>query len=274
MKLYSRIIGSGPPVLILHGLFGMSDNWLTIGRSLSELGWCAHLLDLRNHGKSPHAPTHRYPDMCDDLLTYLGRQGLDRVDIIGHSMGGKLAMIFGLLEPEKINRLIIVDMAPSDYRSPDNTYHRYLLDTLLAVDLHSHQSRGTIRTELSERLNDDALASFLTKNIYRDRASGRFVWKINLPVLRKFMEHIQIGLEELELYAPCRSPTLFIKGNRSTFYLPKHEPDRRNFFPNSATIGIDDAGHWVHSEQPDRFLGIAAEFLVSGRLPAETNHES
>lgn len=275
MELYSRIIGSGPPVLILHGLFGMSDNWLTIGRDLADLGLSSHLLDLRNHGRSPHAPTHRYPDMVDDLLEYLDRQALGRVDIIGHSMGGKLAMIFGLLEPDRINRLAIVDIAPSDYRSSDNTYHHTrILDSLLAVDLQAHQSRGTIRRELSARLDDNALASFLSKNIYRDRLSGRFAWKINLPVLRKFAEHIQIGLEELELYAPCQSPVLFIRGKRSTFYLPDHEPDRRTFFPNSAVITIDDAGHWVHSEQPDRFFDISAEFLVSGRMPTEAYPES
>lgn len=272
VKLYARIIGSGPPVLILHGLFGMSDNWLTIGRNLSNRGFCAHLLDLRNHGRSPHAPTHRYPDMCEDLLAYLERQELECVDIIGHSMGGKLAMIFGLLEPEKTNRLIIVDMAPSDYRTPENTYHAKLLDTLLATDLHSHRSRGSIRAELSARLNDNALASFLAKNVYRDRISGLFAWKINLPVLKKFIEHIQIGLDELEIYAPCRSRTLFIKGKRSTFYLPKHESDRLNFFPNSVVITIDDAGHWVHSEQPDRFLDITAAFLISGEVPIETDH--
>ncbi len=275
MELYSRIIGGGPPVLILHGLFGMSDNWLTIGNNLADRGLSMHLLDLRNHGRSPHVSTHRYPDMVDDLLGYLDRQALDHVDIIGHSMGGKLAMIFGLLEPERINRLVIVDIAPSDYRSSDYTYyHTHIVDSLLGVDLHAHQSRGTIRKELSARLGDNALASFLTKNIYRDRTSSRFAWKLNLPVLRKFAEHIQIGLEELELYAPCQSPVLFIRGKRSTFYLPDHEPDRRTFFPNSAVITIDDAGHWVHSEQPDRFLDISAEFLISGKMPADTAPES
>lgn len=274
MELYSRIIGGGPPVLILHGLFGMSDNWLTIGNNLADRGLSMHLLDLRNHGRSPHVSTHRYPDMVDDLLGYLDRQALDHVDIIGHSMGGKLAMIFGLLEPERINRLVIVDIAPSDYRSSDYTYyHTHIVDSLLGVDLHAHQSRGTIRKELSARLGDNALASFLTKNIYRDRTSSRFAWKLNLPVLRKFAEHIQIGLEELELYAPCQSPVLFIRGKRSTFYLPDHEPDRRTFFPNSAVITIDDAGHWVHSEQPDRFLDISAQFLIFGQMPAETYSE-
>ena len=274
MELYSRIIGDGPPALILHGLFGMSDNWLTIGRSLADRGLSTHLLDLRNHGSSPHAPTHRYPDMVDDLLGYLDRQALDRVDIIGHSMGGKLAMIFGLLEPERVNRLVIVDIAPSDYRSSNNNYfHTHIVYSLLGVDLHAHQSRGTIRKELSARLKDNALALFLTKNIYRDRTSGRFAWKINLPVLKKFAEHIQIGLEELELYAPCLSPVLFIRGKKSTFYLPDHEPDRRTFFPNSAVITIDDAGHWVHSEQPDRFLDISAQFLIFGQMPTETYSE-
>ncbi|MBE0585869.1 MAG: hypothetical protein IH612_19170, partial [Desulfofustis sp.] len=162
---------------------------------------------------------------------------------------------------------------PSDYRSPDNTYHTRLLDTLLAMDLDDYQNRGSIRAALAARLNDDALALFLTKNVYRDRASRQFAWRINLPVLRKFMDHIQIGLEELDLYAPCRSQALFIKGNESTFYLSDHEPDRLNFFPHSAVVGIDDAGHWVHSEQPDRFLEATVDFLISGRLPATLDHQ-
>ena len=262
MQLYSRIIGSGPPVLVLHGLFGMSDNWVSIGNALAAKGFTVHLIDLRNHGRSPHAETHRYPDMCDDLLIYLEQKGLDSVDIIGHSMGGKLAMIFGLLEPEKVHKLIIVDIAPSDYRDPKNIFHTTIIELLQQLDLNAHSGRGTIREELTQRLGDPELAMFLAKNIDRDVHSKKFRWKCNLPVLQKFLQHIHIGLEELELYAPCPVKTLFIKGNDSAYVLPEHEPDRLNFFQDSEVVGIDDAGHWVHSSQPEKFLEAVSRFLL------------
>ena len=265
MQLFSRIIGSGPPVLILHGLFGMSDNWVSIGNGLAAKGFSVHLLDLRNHGRSPHAATHRYSDMCDDLLIYLEQQGLDSVDIIGHSMGGKVAMIFGLLDPEKVKRLVVVDIAPSDYRDPKNIFRTNIINVLKQIDMGAHDGRGTIREEMTERLGDHNLAMFLAKNIGRAEHSKNFKWKFNLPVLQKYLQHIDIGLEELELYAPCPVKTLFIKGNESAYFLPKHEPDRLNFFPESEVIGIDDAGHWVHSVQPEKFLQAVFSFL----LPAQ-----
>ncbi|MBT8359538.1 MAG: alpha/beta fold hydrolase [Deltaproteobacteria bacterium] len=261
MQLYSRIIGSGPPILILHGVFGMSDNWVTIGSALAEQGFSVHLLDLRNHGRSPHAETHRYPDMCDDLNHYLEQKKLGIVDIIGHSMGGKLAMMFGLLDPEKIRKLVIVDIAPSDYRDLDNSFHANIITTLLQIDLAAHDGRGSIKEELAAKLNDQSLATFLTKNIGRDERSEKFIWKLNLPVLQKFLQHLHIGLEELEIYAPCPVPTLFIKGNDSSYYLPEHEPDRRNFFPDSEVVGIASAGHWLHSEYPEKFLEIVVPFF-------------
>ncbi len=263
MQLYSRIIGSGPPVLILHGLFGMSDNWLTIGNGLAEQGFCVHLIDLRNHGKSPHAETHRYPDMCDDLLIYLQKHEIEVVDIIGHSMGGKVAMIFGLLDPEKVKKLIVVDIAPSDYHHPENSFHATIIKALQHIDLRTYISRGTIRKKLAELLDDRELAMFLAKNIDRDKQAKQFKWKCNLPVLQKYLQHIYIGLEELELYAPCPVNTLFIKGNDSDYYLPEHEPDRLFFFPESEVVGIDNAGHWVHSAQPEKFLELVSRFLLS-----------
>jgi len=148
MQLYSRIIGSGPPILVLHGVFGMSDNWVTIGSALAEHGFTVHLLDLRNHGRSPHAETHRYPDMCDDLNHYLEQNKLAIVDIIGHSMGGKLAMMYGLLDPEKLRKLVIVDIAPSDYRNLDNSFHADIITTLLQIEFLSHFRQTISRRRL------------------------------------------------------------------------------------------------------------------------------
>ena len=267
MNLYSRVIGKGPPVLVLHGLFGMSDNWVSIGNALADQGFSAHLVDLRNHGRSPHVETHRYPDMCEDLLHYLDQADLARVRIIGHSMGGKLAMMFGLLEPERVERLVIVDIAPSDYRDPKNRFHVNIIEVLQSIDLAQHESRESIREALTAELDDPATAMFLTKSLSRDNTSHGFSWKFNLPVLQKFQEHIHIGLEELEIYAPCGAPALFIRGEDSTYYQSKHEADRINFFPYSEVVGVAGAGHWVHSEQPERFFATVLPFLAE-EVPA------
>jgi pimeloyl-ACP methyl ester carboxylesterase len=273
MKLFARTFGNGPAVLILHGLFGMSDNWLTIGRALAEKGYSIHLPDLRNHGRSPHAESHRYPDMCDDLLAYLEEQELDTVRIIGHSMGGKLGMILALLHPERVRQLVVVDIAPADYRSPEKSYHTNLIDTLQRIDLFAHRERGAIREELEARLHDRRLAAFLTKSIDRAGRSAGVRWKFNLPVLKKYIQHLQIGLDELEIHAPCPVPTLFVKGNASDYYLPKHDHDRLMFFPNSEVAGIDKAGHWVHSEQPERFLEIVGQFFAENQLDCSSRQE-
>jgi esterase len=261
MRLYSRIIGDGKPLIILHGLFGMSDNWITIGNTLAEHGFRIHLIDLRNHGKSPHAQSHRYPDMCEDLLGYFDQHNIEKARVIGHSMGGKLGMVFGLLEPERINKLIVVDIAPSDYGTAENNYHHDIIHTLHQIDLASHKSRGTIRKDLAKRLGDQSLAMFLAKSIGREKKSRSFVWKFNLPVLEKFLQHIYIGLEELSIYAPCPVQTLFVKGNNSSYYLDEHESDRHFFFPESSVVGIDNAGHWLHSDQPELFIETVVRFL-------------
>lgn len=264
MQLFARTLGNGPAVLILHGLFGMSDNWLSIGKALAAKGCAVHLPDLRNHGRSPHADTHGYPDMCDDLLEYLeGQKPVGKVRIIGHSMGGKLGMIFALLHPEMVAKLVVVDIAPADYRGPDNTFHIRLIDILQQIDLSAHRERGTIREELEKRLHDRRLAMFLSKNIDRDGTSAAFSWKFNLPVLKKYIRLLQIGLDELEIHAPCPVPTLFIKGNQSDYYLPKHDHDRLRFFPDSEVVTIDNAGHWLHSEQPEKFLDIVTPFVAA-----------
>lgn len=237
----------------------MSDNWLTIARALAAHGFCVHMPDLRNHGRSPHALTHRYTDMCDDLVEYLDLNALDAVHLIGHSMGGKLAMIFALLHPEKLDTLVVVDIAPSAYA--DSSYHSEIIDTLINIDLNSHRESRTIRKELTTRFKDPRLAMFLTKNFIWDNKDKCFKWRLNLPVLKKYLHHLQIGLEELTTQAPCPVRTCFIKGNDSPYYQPEHEADRLFFFPNSEVVGVAAAGHWIHSDQPLRLQEIVLSFF-------------
>lgn len=267
MRLFSRILGSGPPVVILHGLLGMSDNWMSIGRALAESGMAVHLLDLRNHGRSPHADSHRYTDMADDLLEYFDEHDLDQAALIGHSMGGKLAMIFALLNPEKIGRLVVADISPVDYRKLGNTFHQQLLATLLALDLSRHSSLSAIHHELETRLGDRQLAMFLAKNLAKNDTSGGYGWRCNLPVLQRYLRHLLVGLADLEAHAPCPVPTLLLKGNQSSYVLPEHEAEIRNFFPDSQILGIEKAGHWLHSEQPQAVISALLDFLVESSSP-------
>lgn len=261
MKLFSRKLGTGPPVVILHGLFGMSDNWLTIGKAIADKGYSVHIPDLRNHGKSPHTESHRYPEICHDIYLYAQQEHLDSFHLIGHSMGGKAAMMFALLYPEYLDKLVVVDISPSDYRHPDNTFHSELIDILGGIDLTLHRNRSTIRKELEDKTADHALSMFLVKNIERTEPGTSFTWKLNLPVLKKFIQHLQIGFEELDLYAPSAVQTLFLKGNDSNYYLSRNDPDRVYFFPESTVIGIDNAGHWLHSEKPEVFLSHVFDFF-------------
>lgn len=262
MHLYSRILGTGPPVLILHGLLGMSDNWMSVGRALAQAGFSVHLLDLRNHGRSPHANSHRYTDMAEDLFEYLEYHDLDQVAIVGHSMGGKLAMIFALLTPEKVRRLVVVDIAPVDYRLPGNSFHQQLIATLLGIDLSRHSTLRSIYEDLANRLGDPKLTMFLAKNITKlDPPNGGYVWRCNLPVLQRYLSHLMVGFADLEAHAPFPAPTLFLKGNLSSYVLPGHEPERQKFFPHSQVLGIDGAGHWLHSDNPQATVTALLSFL-------------
>lgn len=260
MQLFSRKIGSGFPVVVLHGLFGMSDNWVSIARELAGHGFAVHLLDLRNHGRSPHTPSHTYKEMCEDILDYFNKENLTQASLIGHSMGGKLAMHFGLRYPEKLSHLAVIDIAPSDYSKHNPGYHLNIIHNLMAVDLAAHKSRRTILEEIRNRLNDYRLTMFLGKSI---RAAGEntFIWKLNLPVLLKSLPDISCGFDELKWYGPSAVRTLFVRGEKSDYIQAHHEADRITYFPDSSVVSVAGVGHWVHIEQPDRLLGALVEFM-------------
>ncbi len=264
IKLFSRKIGTGEPLLILHGLFGMSDNWLTVGRGLAQYGFCVHLPDLRNHGRSPHMDTHAFSDMCDDLHAYLDQEEIEKVRVIGHSMGGKTAMHLGLQHPERVTAMVVVDIAPATYCCHEKSFHAVILDTLINIDPAGYKTHGEIMAEIEKGVKSRALAMFLGKNIRRN-SDGHYLWRLNLPVLKTYLPALYAGFEDLESHAPSPVKTLFIKGNNSDYLQPIHEPLREQFFPDSRVIGIDNAGHWVHAEQPTEFVEIVAAFLAAGR---------
>jgi len=251
MKLFFQEYGTGQPLIILHGMLGTLDNWHTLSKRFAA-SYRVLAVDLRNHGRSPHSDTLTYAAMAGDVLELLDAQHLESSHIIGHSMGGKVAMAFALANPARVGKLVVVDIAPRSYRP----LHDELLGALMSIDLSHFQSRQQVDEELAGKIPDKAVRLFLMKNLARD-ASGSFFWKANLATISKSDEELST---EINAPAPFRNPTLFIKGNRSDYLADSDTPSIQRLFPN-ARIETIDAGHWVHAEAPTRFAEIVEQFL-------------
>lgn len=251
MELFSREFGQGSPVVILHGLFGFSDNWQTIAKALAD----HHLVitpDLRNHGRSPHVPTHTYPEMADDLQVFLEQHWVFKTALVGHSMGGKVAMQFALHHPDMVERLVVVDIAPG----PAEDNHGHVFRALLDLDLSRIATRQEAEAWLEPRVPDFGTRQFLLKNITRN-ADGTFAWKMNLPVLWEAYPDILAGVQG----EPFDKPTLFIRGSRSNYVQDEDFPQIRHLFPLAQVVTIEGAGHWVHADKPAELLAVLREFL-------------
>ena len=254
MKLFFREYGQGDPIVILHGLFGSSDNWLTQAKLFSEK-YHVFTVDLRNHGQSPHDNEFDYNTMVTDLEEFFVDHELNNATLIGHSMGGKAAMNFALAHPEKIERLIVVDIAPRFY----DLEHYIIADGLAAVPLHSISSRNEADEILSQYVSDTGTRQFLLKNLQR-RKEGGFSWKINLPVIREKLKNVG---EDLVYEGVFVKPTLFIRGSNSSYVLDGDMKRIKELFP-SAKLETMDTGHWVQAEKPTEFTSLVIEWLESG----------
>jgi pimeloyl-ACP methyl ester carboxylesterase len=253
MQLYSREFGQGNPVLILHGLFGFSDNWQTIAKGLAT----DHLVitpDLRNHGRSPHVPTHTYPEMAQDIREFMEAHWVFHAALVGHSMGGKVAMQLALDNPDMVERLVVVDMEPG--QATDN--HRDIFKALLELDFSKIKTRQEADEFLVNRIPDPGTRQFLLKNITREE-DGSFLWKMNLPVLWKYYPYILAPVSG----TPFDKPTLFIRGSRSDYIRDEDIPGIMQLFPEAKIITIEGAGHWVHADQPAALLAVLKDFLAS-----------
>lgn len=251
MQLFSREFGQGNPVIILHGLFGFSDNWQTIAKGLSE----HHLVvtpDLRNHGRSPHVPTHTYPEMAEDVKTFMEAHWMFRADLIGHSMGGKVAMQLALNYPDMVDKLVVVDMDPG--QATDN--HRDIFRALLELDLNQIKTRQEADEFLGNRISDTGTRQFLLKNITRNE-DGTFAWKMNLPVLWRAYPDI-LGAVHGD---PFDKPALFIRGGKSDYVKDSEIPAIKQLFPKAEILTIEGAGHWVHADKPAELLAALKGFL-------------
>lgn len=251
MKLNYRTMGEGKPLVILHGVFGSSDNWQTLGRYFSE--WCkVYLVDLRDHGKSPHSDSLDLDDMVGDLMELLEDEGLESIDLIGHSMGGKVAMRFAQLHPDRLDHLIVVDMAPKQYEM----HHGPLIEALKSLDLESIEGRKDADEKLAERIPEDGVRQFLLKNLQR-KGQDAWEWKINIPLIEQDLPKINQALPE----KPVELPTCFIRGGRSDYITDDDEALLKRYFPQSELKTVEGSGHWVHAEAPKAFYQIVEDLL-------------
>ena len=252
MQLHFKESGQGRAVILLHGLFGSSDNWHHIALRLAE-SFQVFAVDQRNHGQSPHSDEMDYPLMAVDVNEFMAARGLETAVVIGHSMGGKTAMQFALQFPQRVEKLIVADMAPRAYAPT----HEKIFAAQLALDLKSFSTRQQIEDALAPEIPDLVLRRFLLKNLGRNSA-GEFFWKINLrglaensPQLRGLISHPK----------PFAGPTLFIRGGKSDYLNPEDESLMRELFPQAEIQTIAGAGHWVHADAPEAFLRLALDFL-------------
>lgn len=252
MQLKFQTYGSGPSLVILHGLFGMLDNWHSVATKLGER-FRVFVVDQRNHGRSPHSTEFNYAVMADDVRDFLEQRGVRSAFLLGHSMGGKTAMWVALRYPELIDKLVVIDIAPRRYSS----LHDTILDALTSLDLARYSSRPEIDKALSATIPQQPVRQFLMKNLARNE-NGSFRWKMNLPVIESHYSEI---LEAVEADKPFPKPVMFIRSTQSTYIGVGDKTEIKRLFPN-AVVADFNTGHWVHAEAPDALTKTVTAFLL------------
>jgi len=259
MRLFFRKSGSGPPLVILHGLYGSSDNWLSIARSLADK-YTVILPDLRNHGQSPHTADNTYEAMAHDINELTGELIPGRFFLAGHSMGGKVAMKYALNWPEKINAMVIFDVSPfgsGDDKNPFYSGHKKILDALLSVDLSALRTREEVERSLTVRIESERTRGFLMKNLLRTN-DGSFRWKINAEALLANLPAIIDGVAAKDDFSsPVTGfPVHFVRGADSDYLSESDYNSISRLFPAVEFITVEKAGHWIHAERPDAVTHI------------------
>lgn len=252
MQLHFKETGRGRAVVLLHGLFGSSDNWHFVAQRLAE-NFRVFALDHRNHGLSPHSAEMNYPLMAADVGKFFVTRGLESAVVIGHSMGGKTAMQFALQFPQRVEKLVVADMAPREYAPA----HDKIFGALLALELPQFQTRRQIEDALAPEISSLVLRRFLLKNLGRGPA-GEFFWKINLRDIAESYPHLRAPILHPQ---PFTRPALFIRGGKSKYVNAEDEPLIRKLFPQAQILTIAEASHWVHADQPEEFLRLLLDFL-------------
>ena len=254
LRLAHREFGQGPPLVILHGLFGSARNWSSIARRLAET-WTVYALDLRNHGESPWAEAVDYTDMAADVLGFLDERGIERAPLIGHSMGGKTAMTLALTHAERVGPLVVVDIAPVAYGHSMLAY----VEAMAALDPAGLERRAEADAQLQAHVPEPGIRAFLLQNLVQRQ--GGFAWQLNLAALGAGMAAIG-GFPNALAERAYEGRTLFLGGAESDYIRPEHHAAIYRLFPNAEFEDIPGAGHWVHAEAPESFLAHVGDFLA------------
>ncbi|MGC3942984.1 MAG: alpha/beta fold hydrolase [Chryseolinea sp.] len=253
MKLFFREYGEGAPIVILHGLLGSSDNWLTQAKLLSP-SYKIYTIDQRNHGQSPHDDAFDYQSMVNDLVEFLDDRNLTDPILLGHSMGGKTVMNFALQHPDRVSKLVVVDISPRAY----NLEHYALVNAMVGLPLEQLKSRNDADTLLSEKVAEPDVRQFLLKNLQRS-AEGGFSWKVNLPIIQQKLANVGVDLLTDDTFD---KPTLFIRGAKSAYIKDADMQAIQKYFP-TATLETIDTGHWVQAENPQAFVSVLTKWLAN-----------
>lgn len=251
--LHATTLGSGQPLLILHGYFGMSDNWKSLGIQFAE-GFEVHLIDQRNHGRSFHADEFDYELLVEDLYRYIKYHKLKQVILLGHSMGGKVAMQFAVTYPDLVDKLIVADISPKYYKP----HHETILAGLNSINFELHTTRKQVAEALSIYIKEEEILQFLMKNVYW-KSKGKLAFRINVQSLTE--NNAEVG-EALPSFTHFDGKTLFLSGENSNYITKEDLPLISAHFSNSSVVTVKNAGHWLHAENPVQFYHEVVRFLA------------
>ena len=266
MKLFFREFGSnGNPIIIVHGLYGCSDNWVSVAKMLSERNR-VFAVDLRNHGRSPHSDECNYNIMCDDLVEFVSSKNIENPIFIGHSMGGRCIALLAKKYPHLVSKIIFVDISPFDCEHHEEilTFHKNILNTLNSVDTTKIHSRIDVAAQISEKTKDIDLQNFLMKNLYKT-SNGSFLWRFNISAILKNVNNFMQGSLEKNEKNQIQIPALLIKGEKSNYVATADITAIKAIFTNLKIEEIADAGHWLHAEKPKIFVECINKFVNSNK---------
>lgn len=252
MLLHSKILGKGEPLLILHGYFGMGDNWKSLANKFAD-HFEVHLIDQRNHGRSFHSDDFSYELMVEDLHHYIKHHRLEKVHLLGHSMGGKTVMLFAVTFPEMIDKMIVADISPR-YFSP---HHEFILTALNEVDFSIQKTRREVETILSKYIDENGIRQFLLKNVFW-KSKGELDFRFNLESLTENNDEVGIALPS---FTNFDGEVLFLKGGNSGYISENDDALIAAHFPKAEIKTVKNAGHWLHAENPTDFYAFVVEFL-------------
>ncbi len=260
MKLFFREYGKGQPLIILHGIFGISDNWVTFARNVEDR-FRVFIPDQRNHGQSPHDPTFNYFALCSDLYDFIEEHELEDPIILGHSMGGKVAMRFALENPDILKALVVADISMRTYQR--RYRHLDMIDAMLNVHFENAETREDIEKQLADKIREPRIRQFAMKNLYRRERGGQFAWRLNLEAINLNMDEVFEGIASDGLF---EKPTLFIRGGNSDYVKYEDFDQIYRNFPKADIKTIEGVGHWLHAEKPDEFQGFFDDFIRANEL--------